>query len=467
MNYVRLTDLDDLALTVRDTDSKLYIGEAINAYRAGVFRAAIMSTWIAVATDIISKIRELSAQGDMAAQLLITELDSAVASNNIKQLQLIEGDLLTKARNDFEFLSQQEHGDLERLKEDRNYCAHPAFVAEGVLFQPMPDLVRAHIVHAITHLLQQQPVQGKSALKRIFAEIARPSFPNDLENVKKILGAKYLERAKQSLVKNLLAALLKAFLTADVDIIGREQAVINSLVVISEIHPAVYEETLKEKLTRVIDVLDDVKAARLFRLIGANDKYWTLLDEPSQIRVKGILKNFSLSNLAEHNVLSLIDFSEFKTIITEKIEAVTKPEKEKVIASNPHPDFADLTIDLYSEAADYREAERLSHGILLPMVQYFNAEQILRILEIAVENRYIKFAGESPDVFADFFDKTLEHLNDTKEGWLRFINALPNDPTDRFSYPKLRGKLIERGIIARTYPPSENRVAASDDEIPF
>jgi hypothetical protein len=39
----RLTDLDELTLTVRDPTSRAYIAEALAAYRA-----AIVSTWIAV-----------------------------------------------------------------------------------------------------------------------------------------------------------------------------------------------------------------------------------------------------------------------------------------------------------------------------------------------------------------------------------------------------------------------------------
>ena len=209
MNSTKLTDLDELSLTVRDRESSLYIGEAINAYRGGAFRASIISTWVAVVTDIISKLRELASQGDANASTQISSIDTAIQNNNVPQLQKIENELLEKARNDFEFLSQQEFTDLERLKQDRNLCAHPAFVTEGLLFQPQPEIVRAHIVHAILHLLQHKPVQGKSALNRINADIIRSSFPADQENVNKLLGAKYLNRAKDSFEIPLLPHHLK------------------------------------------------------------------------------------------------------------------------------------------------------------------------------------------------------------------------------------------------------------------
>ena len=49
-----LTDIDMLALSVRDRESRRLIGEAITAYRGGALRSALMSTWIAVAYDIIA-----------------------------------------------------------------------------------------------------------------------------------------------------------------------------------------------------------------------------------------------------------------------------------------------------------------------------------------------------------------------------------------------------------------------------
>jgi hypothetical protein len=48
MNSVKLTDLDELILNVRDKTSRSYISEAVNAYRGSAYRAAIVATWIAV-----------------------------------------------------------------------------------------------------------------------------------------------------------------------------------------------------------------------------------------------------------------------------------------------------------------------------------------------------------------------------------------------------------------------------------
>ena len=452
MNYVRLADLDELTLTVRDKDSRLYIGEAIDAYRGGAYRAAIMSAWIAVVTDIISKIRELAGQGDAKAAAIITNLDNAVQNNNIQQLQKIESELLNQAQNEFEFLSQQESTDLERLKVDRNFCAHPAFVAEGVLFQPQPDLVRAHIVHAITHLLRHQPVQGKSALARIKAEIVRPSFPNELENVEKLLGAKYLDRAKQSLVRNLIASLLAGYLKEDVDLIGKEQALIHVLLAVSRKHPTIYEDTVRAKLPIIIDALNDKQLAKIFRLMGADAGYWIWLTEPFQVRINGVLNSLTPEEWTEHNVFDAVNIAELKETLMKKMSILKNSEKEQVIADKPRPEFADLAAALYAEVGSFRSAERVGNNILLPMSKYFNGEQILKILDDAKTNVQIQHAGGSPEILAEFFDKTLAHLNETKNGWLEFVDEISDDPENHYSYSTLRMKLAEHRVLGTAYP---------------
>src|SRR5208337_3986552 len=178
-----LTDLDELVLTVRDPDSRTYIREAMIAYRGGANRAAVVSVWVAVIYDIISKLRLLDSQGDKAAQSLIQDLDRAIANNDIKAMANFEDRLLGEALNTFEFLSRVEYQDFDRMRLDRHRCAHPAFGGEMLLYNPSPEAVRAHIVHAITHLLSRPPVQGKAAIDKIVADIAGPYFPTDQEEV--------------------------------------------------------------------------------------------------------------------------------------------------------------------------------------------------------------------------------------------------------------------------------------------
>jgi hypothetical protein len=155
-----LTDIDALCLSVRDKESRRLISEAVIAYRGGALRSAIMSTWIAVAYDIISKARELAAQGEAAPKLFVDDLDAAIASSDIPKRQNIERLLLKTANETLQLLAPHELDALTRLYDDRHLCAHPAFVADDELFQPTPELVRAHHPRAAI-FARPCPVTGK------------------------------------------------------------------------------------------------------------------------------------------------------------------------------------------------------------------------------------------------------------------------------------------------------------------
>ena len=55
-----LADFDELVLSVRDRNSREYVGEAVVNYQSRCYRSAISAAWVAVTYDIISKIRKLS-----------------------------------------------------------------------------------------------------------------------------------------------------------------------------------------------------------------------------------------------------------------------------------------------------------------------------------------------------------------------------------------------------------------------
>ena len=121
--------LEDLLNEVRDRESRRYLEEAISAYHVGAFRVAIVAAWIAVAFDLIA---QDTAAGRQSATVL--RPTSSVAwrtrSTAVAQTKLltIERNLLKVSHEKFEFIDNRELVDLDRLRDDRHVCAHPAFV---------------------------------------------------------------------------------------------------------------------------------------------------------------------------------------------------------------------------------------------------------------------------------------------------------------------------------------------------
>ena len=218
-----LHDIDDLTLQIRNPQVRSYVAEAVRALRAGALRAAVLSLWVAVNSDIIEKIRELALAGDNKATTDIQLLEGWIQRNDIRQLQAFETAILQHANKDYEFLSGAELEALERLQQDRHRCAHPAFSQDGNLYQPSPELVRAHLVNAVQALLMHPPVQGRSALIRLQADLQGNVFPQDQDSVTAYLGPKYLNHGKDVLVSDIVTVHLKQALAATPDI-SRDRA---------------------------------------------------------------------------------------------------------------------------------------------------------------------------------------------------------------------------------------------------
>ncbi len=203
-----LADLDELVMKCRDERAKKYIDEAVRCYRSGAYRAAVVATWIAVCFDIVDKLRELAGAGDLQADAKAKEVAKHVASNDIAASLKFEAGIPELAL-EFEFVSNTEKIDLERLKVDRNRCAHPTQNNDAEVFEVPSELARLHIRNAVCHLLQHEPAQGKAVLERLWNDIESASFPLTSEKVLDRLNAGPLRRARQALIRNFIQIAIK------------------------------------------------------------------------------------------------------------------------------------------------------------------------------------------------------------------------------------------------------------------
>jgi hypothetical protein len=142
-------DLDILLTRIRHAQSKVYLLDAVKACKAGALRAALSSAWVALVYDLIAKYRELGALGDAAAIAFIQSWDAATAAGDVRRLLQLEATIVEDATINTQIVNRIARTQLERLREDRNFCAHPAFSAEAELFEPSPELVRLHLVNAV------------------------------------------------------------------------------------------------------------------------------------------------------------------------------------------------------------------------------------------------------------------------------------------------------------------------------
>lgn len=441
------SDIDTLALAVRDRESQRLIGEAIAAYRGGAFRSALISTWIAVAYDIIAKARELANQGEAAPKAFVDELDNAIEQENVRKQQKIEAELLEKANTDFQLLALHEYKALVRIQEDRNLCAHPAFVLEDELYQPTPELVRGHIVHAMQLLLVHAPLQGKSAIKRFEADMLSPSFPDTADDIGTFVRAKYLDRAKDVLIVNLLKAIFAAPFGIDHEkYTGHIRTLALTFREIANAKTEIYDAEVPRIVSRKIEQVDDDVLLNICPFLGNDQRIWGWLPQSEQTRIQRLLETIDVEKLKTHSAFDVFAIEPLGSILLERYESFDDTIKISIIREHPKEEFIQSGINIYAGAGSFRGAERLGQSIILPLSPFFRAEHIQAILKVVEDNGQICYAAGSLEILEQLFDQTKHLLPKSRTHWEYFVNRRSKHIKSKntpYTYPGLKQRLEE------------------------
>jgi hypothetical protein len=260
-----LGDLDDLIAECRTEEAREYIAEAVACYRAGAYRACIVSTWIAVVYDLLAKIRELALSGDGEAQAItgaIAALQPQVANRNvtaIKRILEIEHGILETANEKFGFFDGHHLIELSRLRNDRQRCAHPTYQGSEQPYAPTAELARTHLVHAVRFVLALPPVQGRAATAHVIAQVTSAYFPTEVAAAKAQLRAVGLDRPKDVLVKDVFDQLVLGFFegSGNTAALKAQRRVLSAIDAALEMFPGVTEPRLRHHLNRIIGRLHD------------------------------------------------------------------------------------------------------------------------------------------------------------------------------------------------------------------
>ncbi|MCH8485767.1 MAG: hypothetical protein LAT75_02810 [Candidatus Cyclonatronum sp.] len=386
--------MDELILECRDQKARNYIKEAVACYNSGAFRASIVATWIAVAYDLLEKIRELSLTGDQEAEKQAEFFEKACQSGDISAALRIEKELLTLARDKFELISIIEFTDLKRLQDDRNRCAHPSMVSTEESYSPSAELARYHICNAVECLLKHQPVQGKSALARLLKEVDSEYFPNNTVDAISHFNHGPLSKPRKSLVRNFIIVLLKKMIFNDLNYkeMVRYGSALNA---IRNLHREITEATCQEKVSELIRALDDGNLNRAVAFLKNVHDIWPLIDKNIQDTIKRYVRNMPSKDL--YGLTDLIKIAELKKMVFERINKLTKHEAFNDLLFDNHPSINSRRIQIYIKSANYEFANNVAEDFRM-YVSDLTKEQTQKLIEGSSTNSQVIDSYEFPSI---------------------------------------------------------------------
>jgi hypothetical protein len=325
----------------------------------------------------------VAAGGDAAASREIARFDRARQTGDVRAALAFEKDLLSLARDTFEFISHIEYIDLERLATDRNRCAHPSQVSDTEVFEPSPELARVHIVNATRYVLSQPAAQGKAALDRLLAELASTFFPSKPADVEVFLRAGPLARPRQSLLKNYLSVVLKILVKQqDATFEQRTRAQL-ALFALRIIHPAEWQQVMPELLTPLIRNLnDEAELARCVAFMGSGQgaELWVHLTTADQVRLRTFVENLPSENVEILDGLVVAVAAPLYMAAAERISRATADELNGAVWFDI-PDLAtDRLIEIYGRQASFADANGFARRIRAALMDSTDPQRHLRAI---------------------------------------------------------------------------------------
>ncbi|KRB05985.1 hypothetical protein ASD91_04550 [Pseudomonas sp. Root68] len=398
-----LNDLDELILSCDDPRSRQYIEEAVLCYKAGAYRSSVVACWIAVAFDLVDKIRELAAAGDKEAQVEITRFETIQKTHNLPGALTFEKELPLMAKDKFEFISHIEYMDIVRLVEDRNRCAHPSQVSDNQVFSASAELARLHIFNAVSSILSKPASQGKVALARVLNDLDSKFFPNNLEDVVTLFEAGPLKRSRESLYNNLLKVLIKAAFGTD-EAAAKFNKCVLAMSAIKIIQPNLWEKFFPDTVKQIIERMRTeeemcgavVSVVRLEKL-----NLWSVLPKAEQLRILTFIKNAPAKLFADLDWFYLIEPlpAELLSAAEKRIMLATFEELDKADWYASPPAVINRFITIYSTSKNFADANLYGRTLRRAMQDikptYKQANELIRA---ASHNDQIKYSNEISSV---------------------------------------------------------------------
>ncbi len=416
-----LIDLDELVSECPDPRSRKYIREAVQCYKAGAYRSSVVACWIAVVFDLVDKIREIGAAGDLAAQQTIATFDKARQEHDVRASLSFEKDLLTLARDKFEFISPIEFIDLSRLVDDRNRCAHPSQVSDNEVFEATPELARLHIVNAVKYVLSKPAAQGKAALDQLLADLDSRFFPSKFEDVKVFLNAGPLAKPRESLLKNYLFVIVKDLIKLGDIAPERIQRAEFALFVLRDMHPEPWNRLIPEILTTIIPTLQDdnqLIKATLYLGKPTGSELWAHVSEANRLRLSTFVENYPSEELSDLEYF-ISAGRPFQTAATTRIKHASAEDLFKNGMWFEAPtSVIDRLLEFYGVMSSFLDANNFAKRLRLTLLDSKEPEKhFQKLVRIAKSNNQVRDSIQFPILAKEFVEKMNLNKDYAKESF--------------------------------------------------
>ncbi|MDA0639804.1 hypothetical protein [Nonomuraea ferruginea] len=453
-----MADVESLIGQVWSPDVRPLAEEAWRCYNAGATRACITMTWSAVTADIITKLVRLADDGDGQAVSFRTTLTEAqkkgLTKEGVRAMQAIEASLLEKAV-EFELIDSIGSRELERIREDRNLCAHPSLRMLGDVYEPRPEVARGHVAVALTTLLTHPPTLGRKVLDEFSAYICDPFFVPTHPHMQ----ATFFDRVRTATRKTIIGFAAKhALLELDPD--GRMPAAEHAdrmalaLIAFAQRDRELVRTAVAAQSER-FQVLEGVAQLRALARLGDQDFFWSMVDQALATRLQEMVNR--LSATAEWDPLPATTAAALALVRSQyardrlpgletRFTTLAWKHRLGVATVRPDPYFIPAVLRLIQEAGSWRSGEQAGR-VLVQHAPFLTIDTLRDVMSKWCDNSECRQAAEMPGLAVLLFQGT-SHLGQARAAvfgeFLTSVRAIEGEG-EYYSYPALEEALLHTG----------------------
>lgn len=348
-------------------------------------------------------------------------------------MQRLERSLLDDVYKKLEIINKNEYDLLNRIKDDRNLCAHPAFHDNNELFQPSSELARSHIVHAINLLLSNKPIRGKSVIKLFERDLLSGCLLIDLSGMRTLIEKRYVSRAKNSAIKSLIKALLIApFGSEKGDYKDKLWEISKALRCFGEMQPGIYDECLSDFAVNKVEKILPEDLWKLIVLDSFNNQIYGKMSVEDRIMLKTQIDSLGIEQITENSIFKFLDSSSLKDDLDEKVRIfidgyMNNNGLGKLIdffKKNKNEMLIDYILELYGKSGSYYTAEEIGNELIVPFSSCFSLDRERRLFEVVQANNQIRGAGRTSNVLKNIYDARARSNDFDRENWVVFIKTM-------------------------------------------
>jgi hypothetical protein len=237
---------------------------------------------------------------------------------------------------------------------------------------------RAHLCHAMQHLFQQPPVQGRAALSELRRVLSSEYFPRDAVLAKKELEEGLFVRPSLAFIRGAVDEILHGFFQNG-DTYYRDRRVPGALAAIIEITRDVSEPRLYEQVRRILPRLPDKELPYAIVLVIRIPECARALSEVHYEKLKGVLRNASTSVIAPL-LERASKVPQLETAVRDRIKTFTVEELATWIKGGLREAAVEQAVMFYCSSSTWDRANYTAENVVLPLLPYLNRSHIERII---------------------------------------------------------------------------------------